>query len=91
MPRHPSSTLSPPYSYALRGRGARGSLALRETLGGRGELYVHGGAHLVPTCSGEFKRVLTAFVDSHGGRRRGGAGEPAAAAADGAAAAACGG
>jgi len=52
---------------------------------------VHGGAHLVPTCSGEFKRVLTAFVDSHGGRRRGGAGEPAAAAADGAAAAACGG
>eukprot|EP00195_Chlamydomonas_chlamydogama_P011637 CAMPEP_0202913136 /NCGR_PEP_ID=MMETSP1392-20130828/59652_1 /ASSEMBLY_ACC=CAM_ASM_000868 /TAXON_ID=225041 /ORGANISM="Chlamydomonas chlamydogama, Strain SAG 11-48b" /LENGTH=261 /DNA_ID=CAMNT_0049604281 /DNA_START=140 /DNA_END=925 /DNA_ORIENTATION=+ len=26
--------------------------------------YVHGGAHLVPTCSGEFKQALVAFLDA---------------------------
>ena len=42
------------------------SEALREALGGRAELFVHRGAHLVPTCSGEFKRVVLAFLDRHG-------------------------
>lgn len=75
-----------------------GSVALRKAVGGRSELYVHGGAHLVPTCSGDFKRVLTAFVDAHGGRRdssaacaaSGATGDPAAGVADDAVAAACG-
>lgn len=28
------------------------------------DVYLHEGAHMVPTCTGEWKRVLTAFVDS---------------------------
>ena len=56
------------------------SEALREAMGGRAELYVHRGAHLVPTCSGDFKRVVLAFLTRHGSGQRasGSAGGPAA-------------
>ena len=64
------------------------SEALREAMGGRAELYVHRGAHLVPTCSGDFKRVVLAFLDRHGsgqqaGESAGGLAEQEAAAAAG--------
>ncbi|KAK9844194.1 hypothetical protein WJX81_007736 [Elliptochloris bilobata] len=49
------------------------SEALREAMGGRSELYVHRGAHLVPTCSGDFKRVLLAFLDRYAGAGQAGA------------------
>ena len=42
------------------------SEALRDAMGGRAELYVHRGAHLVPTCSGDFKQALLAYLDRHG-------------------------
>lgn len=28
--------------------------------------YVHDGGHMVPTCSGDFKRCLQDFLDQHG-------------------------
>ena len=28
--------------------------------------YVHSGGHMMPTCTGEFKRCLQEFLDKHG-------------------------
>lgn len=39
-------------------------------MGGRSEQYVHDGAHLVPTCTGDFKRVLVDFLDRHSSAAR---------------------
>lgn len=33
----------------------------------RAQRWSHGGGHMVPTCSGDFKKALVAFLQEHGG------------------------
>ena len=34
------------------------------------EQYTHNGGHLMPTCTGDFKQCLQAFLDKHGASQR---------------------